>query len=193
MRKTMFALFLASTSLMSHAAYSQKGLGNEFIAPVAGSQQAISVEELTALQAIHIGNLTEIRASLIAFDKETSLAAKNYARLLLVEHSQNEIQLQQMALDRGVSFDEAAIQSTLIPMKVRGEAALARLRVTGSSRFQAAFAKAMEESHADLLSQLDRLQPNLVENPLQEFVTNTYAAVQNHEQLAQGLKAENGI
>jgi putative membrane protein len=152
------------------------------------SQVQITAEDRTVLQTLHMTNISEIKASLVAFEKVTSPEVRDYAWKIVMDHIASEERV--IALGKKYNVELVSTEQTFAASQSESDTFLQTLKDTPDAQFGEAYLSGMETSHQAVISKLEGYQDLKLASDIDNFLDQSIQHIRDHEQLAQSVSAE---
>jgi putative membrane protein len=161
--------------------------GNE--APPVDSSKGEKIVALTDGQITQVLALVdegEIEQADVALTKGTSPAVREYAQLMVDQHTQSKQQGQQLIAETKIIPSPSPVANDL---QANAGKTLEKLKTVDPASFDSTYMKAQLAEHQDVLKLLqDKLLPSATDPALREHLSKTQMLVQHHIEMAKQLQ-----
>lgn len=142
-----------------------------------------------ALSLLSVVNTHEIEAAGLAESKDVDDDTRDYAKMLIADHSANLKKVTELSQLTRTPIGETPAATAL---KEQTSAERARLATLDGKAFRTAYLDAMIEGHASVLSTIDtRLLPGASDLAISQHLRQTRESVGRHLEQAKKLRAAN--
>lgn len=131
-------------------------------------------------------NNAEVQAGQLAQEKGSHARVKEYARMMVTDHSNNERQAGELAQQLNVNPTEPADDE----MKRQHDELMNRLRDASGAAFDSLYITGMVQEHQETLQRLNAALNATQEAQVQQFLNETRQKVQQHLERAQQIQGE---
>jgi len=136
------------------------------------------------IEAVRAG-IGEIELSRMALDRAEDYAVKSFARRVLDDHTQTDIELKKIASDRGLILPTEA--------DMEHQSLKSALSDLSDEAFDEAFMKAMVERHKAAVEVFQRAAREVKDNELRLFAMKTLPMLERHLEAAEETGARLGL
>lgn len=136
------------------------------------STAPVSQEDADWAAKIANANMTEIELSKVAQDKATSQRLKDFAAMMVTDHTKAGDQLKQLAATKNIT----------LPANLDGKSQdkLDNLNKKSGKDFDKAYTDDMLDDHKDAVDAFEKGSKNLQDGDLKSFATQTLPTIQMH-------------
>jgi putative membrane protein len=135
------------------------------------------------LQTVDTG---EIEQAQLALSRASSPAAKQYAQMMIDEHSMSKQEGMQLAAQSGMNPSPSATSNQL---QMKASQLTEQLRNADAASFDQLYMQGQLRQHQEVLNMItDKLMPSASDPALRQQLTKTQALVQRHIDHAQDMK-----
>ena len=131
-------------------------------------------------------NNAEVEAGQLAQEKGSHARVKEYARMMITDHSNNERQAGELAQQLNVNPSEPADDE----MKRQHDELMNRLRDASGATFDSLYIAGMVQEHQGTLQRLNSALNATQEAQVQQFLNETRQKVQQHLERAQQIQGD---
>lgn len=180
----------AATDAPAAAAANTDAMNPGGIVPADPNMQGGTMNEGQALGMVAAVNDAEIKMSEQARSKNVEGPVREYADMMIAEHTANLEQTRSLEGSAGVTLDNAG---EVAAMRQKHQGMMDQLGALEGDAYRNAFIDAMVQSHTEALSMLEtRLIPAATQDAVRQHLTMTRDAVAKHLERARQLQAEAG-
>jgi putative membrane protein len=127
-------------------------------------------------------NMTEIQASKVALEKSSSSAVKEFANMMVTDHTKTGDEMRALATSKGVKVPEDPSAMQKAKIAVMG-------KLTGQN-FDKQYANIVGvHAHEDTVKLFRKASTNAKDPDVKAFATKTLPALEHHLEMAKALKA----
>lgn len=153
------------------------------------SQESDAQEkEGKALKLLMIVNMDEVKAGKLALQKSTNSDVKQFAQMMVKDHSQNLKLIQALSQKTHIKpVDSDKAKDLMEKGKKEGD----KLKEEKGKDFDVAYMDAMVNGHKDVLKIIDdKLLPDTSNPKLKDYLNATRAKVSEHLKMAEDIKSK---
>jgi putative membrane protein len=188
MQTSRFATALATIVLVSApiAAGAQYARGNHTMS----NGDVVTMNQKQVVDHMIVGDSLEVQMARIAESRSTNAAVKNFANVLITDHTKHLAALHKLAGKRDIGRATNPADSS----GMRTARMLSRMEsTTADSSFDRAFVSQQIRHHERALAELNALRSDAKDDDLQQDIDATRPVLERHLALARGLAGQMGI
>lgn len=145
------------------------------------------------LGIMHAVNREEIEIGNLAQQKGQSLAVRDYAAMLVRDHTANDARVQSAARTVGITLMSVE-QAKALMRREKGDASepdvLGELRAAQGSEFDRKFATFMHQGHADVIRTVEAARNNVRHAVVRDLIDQTLPTLREHQNSAANLHSD---
>ena len=159
------------------------------VAPVAFAGTNAPAPDAKILALLHIGDVSEVAQGEIAKDRTQNAGVRDFAVMLVTDHSKADQNVLQLARDQRFGVDlTIAADPQLVQAQKDGQALLAKLRDAAAADFDLLFAREEFADHDRDIKALTELRRQIGDGtPVAKLLDETLPTLNMHRDMAQKL------
>lgn len=153
--------------------------------PAGSKNMALKPEDVKFIGDAASGGMLEVEASKLAMQRSTDPEVKQFAQMMVKEHTENAAMLKQVVMKKG-----AMMPATLMPAHQK---MLNSLREEKAGKeFDEAYSELMVASHKETVSKFKDAKDKVTDTDLRDYASKSLPVLEHHTQMAEKLEDAKG-
>lgn len=153
--------------------------------PSGSKNMALKPDDVKFIGDAASGGMLEVEASKLAIQRSTDPEIKQFAQMMVKEHTENAAMLKQVVMKKG-----AMMPATLMPAHQK---MLNSLREEKAGKdFDEAYSELMVASHKETVSKFKDAKDKVADTDLRDYASKSLPVLEHHTQMAEKLEDAKG-